>query len=199
MKDFIIPDRDFGTPAAKSKTMVTLTIDGFDITVPEGTSIMRAAAEIGIRVPKLCATDSIDAFGSCRLCLVEIEGRQRHAGLLHHTRCRRHGRAHPDRQAETATQGRDGALHLRPSARLPDLLGQWRLRIAGHGGRGRPARRALRTRRQPFQAARRSGGSVNALYMPKDESNPYFTYDPASASCAAAAYGRARRCRAPSR
>mgnify|MGYP000715195825 CR=1 FL=1 len=75
MKDFIIPDRDFGTPAAKSKQMVTLTIDGFDITVPEGTSIMRAAAEIGISVPKLCATDSLDAFGSCRLCLVEIEGR----------------------------------------------------------------------------------------------------------------------------
>ena len=45
MKDFIIPDRDFGTPAAKSKQMVTLTIDGFDVTVPEGTSIMRAAAE----------------------------------------------------------------------------------------------------------------------------------------------------------
>jgi len=75
MKDFIIPDRDFGTPAAKSKVMVTLTVDGFDVTVPEGTSIMRAAAEAGISVPKLCATDSIDAFGSCRLCLVEIEGR----------------------------------------------------------------------------------------------------------------------------
>ena len=75
MKDFIIPDRDFGTPAAKSKQMVTLTIDGFDVTVPEGTSIMRAAAEAGIQVPKLCATDSVDAFGSCRLCLVEIEGR----------------------------------------------------------------------------------------------------------------------------
>ena len=57
MKDFIIPDRDFGTPAAKSKQMVTLNIDGFDVTVPEGTSIMRAAAEIGISVPKLCATD----------------------------------------------------------------------------------------------------------------------------------------------
>ena len=75
MKDFIIPDRDFGTPASKSKQMVTLTIDGFDVTVPEGTSIMRAAAELGISVPKLCATDSVDAFGSCRLCLVEIEGR----------------------------------------------------------------------------------------------------------------------------
>ena len=50
MKDFIIPDRDFGTPAAKSKQMVTLTVDGFDVTVPEGTSVMRAAAEAGLRV-----------------------------------------------------------------------------------------------------------------------------------------------------
>ena len=52
--------------------------------MPEGTSIMRAAAELGIMVPKLCATDSLEPFGSCRLCLVEIEGRQGHARLLHH-------------------------------------------------------------------------------------------------------------------
>lgn len=77
MKDFHIPwdDRDYGTPASKSTKMVSLTIDGFDVTVPEGTSIMRAAAEIGISVPKLCATDNLAAFGSCRLCLVEIDGR----------------------------------------------------------------------------------------------------------------------------
>jgi ferredoxin len=43
------------------------------VTVPEGTSIMRAAMEAGIDIPKLCATDMLDAFGSCRLCLVEIE------------------------------------------------------------------------------------------------------------------------------
>ena len=54
---------------------MTLTIDGKAVTVPEGTSIMRAAMEIGTEIPKLCATDSIKAFGSCRLCLVEIEGR----------------------------------------------------------------------------------------------------------------------------
>ncbi len=41
----------------------------------EGTSIMRAAMELGTKIPKLCATDMLDAFGSCRLCLVEIEGR----------------------------------------------------------------------------------------------------------------------------
>lgn len=68
--------KDFGTPKSLSKKLVNLNIDGFDISVPEGTSIMRAAAEAGVSVPKLCATDSLDPFGSCRLCLVEIEGRR---------------------------------------------------------------------------------------------------------------------------
>ncbi|MBI3672379.1 MAG: (2Fe-2S)-binding protein, partial [Rhizobiales bacterium] len=72
----LIKETDFGTPEIKSATMVTLEIDGYPVTVPEGTSIMRAAMEIGTKIPKLCATDSLDAFGSCRLCLVEIEGRK---------------------------------------------------------------------------------------------------------------------------
>src|SRR5690348_9894791 len=71
----LVSEIDFGTPPVKAEKMVTLTIDGFSVTVPEGTSIMRAAMEAGIQVPKLCATDSVDAFGSCRLCLVEIKGR----------------------------------------------------------------------------------------------------------------------------
>src|SRR5215472_15586184 len=71
----LIEEIDFGTPRSKSETMVTLTIDGNSVTVPEGTSIMRAAMEAGTQIPKLCATDMVDAFGSCRLCLVEIEGR----------------------------------------------------------------------------------------------------------------------------
>src|SRR5919206_1933215 len=71
----LIEEIDYGTPRSKSTTMVTLTIDGREITVPEGTSIMRASMEAGIQVPKLCATDMVDAFGSCRLCLVEIHGR----------------------------------------------------------------------------------------------------------------------------
>src|SRR4030042_6618414 len=66
---------DYGTPASKAKKEVTLTIDGVELTVPEGTSIMRAAMEMGTQIPKLCATDMLDAFGSCRLCLVEIQGR----------------------------------------------------------------------------------------------------------------------------
>ena len=71
----LIKEIDYGTPAAKSEKMVTLIIDDTEITVPEGTSIMRAAMEMGTTIPKLCATDMLDSFGSCRLCLVEIEGR----------------------------------------------------------------------------------------------------------------------------
>src|SRR5258708_39548399 len=71
----LIVETDFGRPRSRSEVMVTLTIDGQSVTVPEGTSIMRAAMEAGTQIPKLCATDMVDAFGSCRLCLIEIEGR----------------------------------------------------------------------------------------------------------------------------
>ncbi|MEN9745984.1 MAG: NAD-dependent formate dehydrogenase subunit alpha, partial [Actinomycetota bacterium] len=75
-------DHDLGTPAPKpssrngEQTAVEVTIDGVKISVAEGTSVMRAAALAGVDVPKLCATDSLDPFGSCRLCLVEIDGRK---------------------------------------------------------------------------------------------------------------------------
>ena len=72
----LIKEIDFGTPKSEATQMVTLEIDGNSITVPEGTSIMRAAMELGTKIPKLCATDSLNSFGSCRLCLVEIEGRK---------------------------------------------------------------------------------------------------------------------------
>lgn len=68
-------ESDFGTPARKSTEHVHLEIDGQSVTVPAGTSLMRAAMELGTRIPKLCATDSLEPFGSCRLCLVEVEGR----------------------------------------------------------------------------------------------------------------------------
>ena len=67
---------DRGTPAKKADKTVTLSIDGKSVTVPEGTSVMHAASLAGVNVPKLCATDSLEPFGSCRLCLVEIEGRR---------------------------------------------------------------------------------------------------------------------------
>jgi formate dehydrogenase major subunit len=71
----LVQEIDHGTKEVRSQTMVTLTVDGHSVTVPEGTSVMRASMDAGIKIPKLCATDSLDSFGSCRMCLVEIEGR----------------------------------------------------------------------------------------------------------------------------
>lgn len=70
------PQADFGTPASSDRADVTLRIDGRSITVPSGTSVMRAALHNGITIPKLCATDTLDSFGSCRVCLVQVEGRK---------------------------------------------------------------------------------------------------------------------------
>jgi formate dehydrogenase major subunit len=72
----LMQEVDYGTPRSVAETLVSLEIDGKPVTVPAGTSVMRAAIEVGVQVPKLCATDSVEAFGSCRLCLVEIEGRR---------------------------------------------------------------------------------------------------------------------------
>ena len=74
----LLVEKDYGTPKPKHKDgvgkKVTVEIDGFNVEVEEGASVMRAAAEIGISVPKLCATDMVKSFGSCRLCLVEFDG-----------------------------------------------------------------------------------------------------------------------------
>lgn len=69
-------NKDLGTPAKLSNTLVSLSIDGVEITVPEGTSVLRAAAQADINIPKLCASDNLEAFGSCRICAVEISGRK---------------------------------------------------------------------------------------------------------------------------
>ncbi|PCI57751.1 MAG: formate dehydrogenase subunit alpha [Gammaproteobacteria bacterium] len=69
-------NKDYGTLPSTSTTLVNLNIDGVEISVPEGTSVFRAAAIADINIPKLCATDSLEAFGSCRLCTVQIEGRR---------------------------------------------------------------------------------------------------------------------------
>src|SRR5271154_6961537 len=71
----LIRELDTGTPIRIGAATVTLTIDGQSVSVPAGTSVMAAAASVGTQIPKLCATDMLEAFGSCRLCLVEIEGR----------------------------------------------------------------------------------------------------------------------------
>lgn len=70
--DYIDP----GTPESTEAQTVTIEIDGREVTVPEGTSIMRAASMLGNQIPKLCATSTLKAYGSCRMCLVEIEGRK---------------------------------------------------------------------------------------------------------------------------
>jgi formate dehydrogenase major subunit len=183
MKDFILPDKDYGTPASKSKIMVMLTIDGFDVTVPEGTSIMRAASEAGIQVPRLCGTDMVDAFGSCRLCLVEIEGRAGTPascttpvapGLKVHT------------QTGKLAQLRRGVMELYISDHPLDCLtcsanGDCELQdMAGVVGL-----RDVRYEAPPSSEmlthfrARDTSGQANPQWMPKDDSNPYFTYDPA--------------------
>jgi formate dehydrogenase major subunit len=72
----LLHEPDFGTPASMSDDQINLTIDGDSVVVPKGTSIMRAAAELGRAIPKLCATDSLNPFGSCRLCLVEVDGKK---------------------------------------------------------------------------------------------------------------------------
>ena len=72
----LIKEIDYGTPIRVNEQTVTLTIDGMNVTVPAGTSVMAAAMHAGTQIPKLCATDSLEPFGSCRLCLVEIEGRR---------------------------------------------------------------------------------------------------------------------------
>jgi NADH-quinone oxidoreductase chain G len=53
--------------------MVTLTIDGKQVTVEEGTTILKAAESLGIEIPTFCYHDKLEAVGACRMCLVEVE------------------------------------------------------------------------------------------------------------------------------
>jgi formate dehydrogenase major subunit len=177
MKDFILPDRDFGTPASRAKETVTLTVDGFLVTVPLGTSVMRAAFEAGIAIPKLCATDSVEAFGSCRLCLVEIEGRNGTpsscttpvaAGMIVHT------------QTPKIKQLRKGVMELYISDHPLDCLtcganGDCELQdMAGAVG----LRDVRYEAKDTHFHAKDTSGEANPQWMPKDDSNPYFSYDP---------------------
>jgi formate dehydrogenase major subunit len=162
----LVPETDYGTPVAKSTEQVSLTIDGQKVTVPAGTSIMRAAMDTGIQVPKLCATDSVDAFGSCRLCLVEIQGR---AG----TPASCTTPVAPDMVVSTQTerlkQIRKGVMELYISDHPLDCLtcaanGDCELQdMAGAVG--------LRDVRYGYDGE-------SHTKQAKDESNPYFTYDP---------------------
>ncbi len=169
----LIHETDFGTPASRAEKLVTLTIDGQPITVPEGTSIMRAAMEMGTKIPKLCATDMVDAFGSCRLCLVEIEGR---AGTPASCTTPVAPGLNVKTQTQRLKQLRKGVMELYISDHPLDCLtcaanGNCELQdMAGAVG--------LREVRYGMDGANHFKAD-SPLAMPKDESNPYFTYDPA--------------------
>ena len=161
-----IGEIDLGTKAAPvTGPMVSLTIDDQAVDVPEGTSIMRAAAMMGTSIPKLCATDSLESFGSCRLCLVEIDGRAGYPascttpvapGMVVRT------------QTEKLEQLRKGVMELYISDHPLDCLtcsanGDCELQdMAGAVG--------LREVRYGYEGE-------NHLVAEKDESNPYFTFD----------------------
>jgi formate dehydrogenase major subunit len=158
--------------------MVTLEIDGLEITVPEGTSIMNASMQLGIQIPKLCATDSLDAFGSCRLCLCEIEGRKGTPASC--TTPVAPGIKVTTQNARLAKLRR-GVMELYISDHPLDCLtcaanGDCELQdMAGAVG--------LREVRYGFDGenhvfAKRADGSENDRFKPKDVSNPYFQFEP---------------------
>jgi len=162
----LIQEIDYGTPPTVAQTLVSLEIDGKPVTVPAGTSIMRAAVDAGVQVPKLCATDSVKAFGSCRLCLVEIDGRRGTPASCTTL-------AEPGMKVRTQTPKlaklRRGVMELYISDHPLDCLtcaanGNCELQdMAGVVG--------LREVRYGYEGA-------NHIKSTKDESNPYFTFDP---------------------
>jgi formate dehydrogenase major subunit len=162
----LVHETDYGTPASKSATSVTLTIDGRKVTVPEGTSIMRAGQEIGTEIPRLCATDMVDAFGSCRLCIVEIEGRNGTPsscttpvadGMIVHT------------QTERLKKLRRGVMELYISDHPLDCL-----TCAANGN----CELQTQAGKVGLRDVRFGKEIETHLDLKKDESNPYFTYDP---------------------
>jgi NADP-reducing hydrogenase subunit HndD len=54
--------------------MPTLTIDDIKVEVPEGTTVLQAARQAGVKIPTLCYLDDLQSIGACRVCLVEVEG-----------------------------------------------------------------------------------------------------------------------------
>ncbi|ALJ13934.1 formate dehydrogenase subunit alpha [Sphingopyxis macrogoltabida] len=160
-------ETDLGTPPAiATGNNVTLTIDGQSVTLPEGTSIMRAASLSGGAIPKLCATDNVESFGSCRLCLVEVEGRAGYPascttpiaeGMVVRT------------QTERLKQLRRGVMELYISDHPLDCL-----TCAANGDcelQDQAGAVGLRDVRYGYDGATNMG-------QPKDQSNPYFDFDP---------------------
>jgi len=161
-----IAEQDLGTPARQSAKTVTLTVDDREVVVPEGTSVLRAAALAGIAIPKLCATDQLEAFGSCRMCLVQIEGMK---GLPASCTTPVAAGMKVTTQNKQIADVRRNVMELYISDHPLDCLtcpanGHCELQdMAGVVG--------LREVRYGYEGA-------NHLKAEKDESNPYFTFDP---------------------
>ena len=163
--DRVDDQRDLGTPAVDSESTVTVLIDGVPVDVPTGTSVMRAAALSGTSVPKLCATDSLEAFGSCRLCLVEIDGK-------------------PGTPASCTTPCIDGMSVKTQTPKLDKLRkGIMELYISDHplDCLTCPANGDCELQDMAgivgLRDVRYGMDGMNHLDAPKDESNPYFSFD----------------------
>jgi formate dehydrogenase major subunit len=163
----LIREVDYGTPKRVSETAVTLEVDGKPVTVPAGTSVMRAAAEAGVQIPKLCASDNLEPFGSCRLCLVEIDGRRGtpascttpvEAGMKVHT------------QSPRLAKLRRGVMELYASDFPPEALDS----TTGVGSEFQEMAIAV-----GLNGVRYGLSGRNHQNSEKDESNPYFAFDPA--------------------
>ncbi|MBL0408065.1 formate dehydrogenase subunit alpha [Microvirga aerilata] len=161
----LIQETDYGTPIRITDKIVTLIIDGEAVSVPAGTSVMAAAMMRGTQIPKLCATDSLEAFGSCRLCLVEIEGR----------------RGTP---ASCTTPVEEGMVVNTQTERLADLRrGVMELYISDHPLDCLTCSANGNCELQDMAGAvglrevRYGYGGANHLDAPKDTSNPYFTFE----------------------
>ncbi|MFB7636352.1 NADH-quinone oxidoreductase subunit G [Streptomyces sp. NPDC056149] len=66
-----------GAAAVPPEDLVTLTIDGIEISVPKGTLVIRAAELLGIEIPRFCDHPLLDPAGACRQCIVEVEGQRK--------------------------------------------------------------------------------------------------------------------------
>ena len=162
---------DAGTPAVPAERLVTLEIDGVAVTVPEGTSVMRAASLAGNQIPKLCATDTLKAFGSCRLCLVEVDGR----------------RGFPASCTTTVAEG----MKVRTESPRLDALRKNVMELylsdhpddcAGRTGRGRCEVHDMAEAIGVTGSRYGTNGTprANHQHIAKDTSNPYFTFDQSS-------------------
>jgi formate dehydrogenase major subunit len=162
----LLREHDLGTPAVASESEVTLQIDGQSVSVPEGTSIMRAAGLAGCDVPKLCATDSLKSFGSCRLCVVEVEGRK-------------------GTPASCTTPVADGMVVNTQTPRLQKLRrGVMELYISDHplDCLTCPANGDCELQDMAGEVGLRDVrygyAGENHFDQPTDDSNPYFSFDP---------------------